>query len=419
MFQPHQWLFRGIRTLLTAATLAWTAGAAPASAGAQASLARLSPPARALVEKAYQGLDPQVPLEDYHVHVMGRGYGGTGCEVNPDMLSLGHPFKRAMAMAYLRASGVRDMERLDEQYVERLAVLARGFGRPVRLHVLAMDRFYDPDGTPRPERMDFYVPNDYVLDLARRHPDLFVPVVSVHPYRKDALAELERCAAAGARFVKWLPNAQGMDPMDPHLDAFYARMRDLGMVLLSHTGTERAVTVKDAQALGNPLRLRRALDAGVTVIMAHCGSLGQNEDLDHPGHTASNFELFLRLVDDPKYRGRAFGDLSAITLVNRAPEPLRTLVRRAELEDKLVNGTDYPLPGIYGAVSPLQMVNRHWITARERRALNEIARVNPLLFDFVLKRTLRDPATGRGLPASVFLANPALPPFARSAPSGG
>jgi mannonate dehydratase len=354
-----------------------------------------------------------MPLEDYHVHVIGRGFGGTGCEINPDMLSLGHPFKRAMAMLYLRASGVGDIERLDEQYLERLTALTRGFGHPVRLHLLAMDRFYTPDGISHPERMDFYVPNDYVLDLARRHPDLFVPVVSVHPYRPDAVAELERCAAAGARFVKWLPNAQGIDPMDPRLDPFYARMRELGMVLLSHTGTERAVTVKDAQALGNPLRLRRALDDGVTVIMAHCGSLGQNEDLDHPGRTASNFELFLRVVEDPRYRGRAFGDLSAITLVNRAPEPLRTLMRRPELWDKLVNGTDYPLPGFYGAVSPLQMTFRHWITRRELRALNEIARINPLLFDFVLKRTLRDPATGRGLPVSVFLANPAMPSATR------
>lgn len=105
--------------------------------------------------------------------------------------------------------------------------------------------------------------------------------------------------------------------------------------------------------------------------------------------------------------------------MNRAPEPLRTLMRRPELRDKLVNGTDYPLPGILGAESPLQLLSRHWITRGERRALNEIARVNPLLFDFVLKRTLRDRGTGSGLPASVFLANPGLPPAAaRAVPAG-
>jgi hypothetical protein len=61
----------------------------------------------------------------------------------------------------------------------------------------------------------------------------------------------------------------------------------------------------------------------------------------------------------------------------------------------------------------------HGITARERRALNEIAGVNPLLFDFVLKRTLREPVTGRGLPASVFLANPVMPPAIHPAVPAG
>ena len=31
---------------------------------------------------------------------------------------------------------------------------------------------------------------------------------------------------------------------------------------------------------GNPLRLRRALDAGVRVVVAHCASMGQDRDLD-------------------------------------------------------------------------------------------------------------------------------------------
>ena len=32
--------------------------------------------------------------------------------------------------------------------------------------------------------------------------------------------------------------------------------------------------------IGNPLRLRRALDAGVRVVVAHCASMGQDRDLD-------------------------------------------------------------------------------------------------------------------------------------------
>jgi len=47
------------------------------------------------------------------------------------------------------------------------------------------------------------------------------------------------------------------------------------------------------------------------------------------------------------------------------------------------------------------------ITATERKALNEIWKQSPLLFDFVLKRTLRDPRTGHRWPAGLFQRDPA------------
>ncbi len=40
--------------------------------------------------------------------------------------------------------------------------------------------------------------------------------------------------------------------------------------------------------------------------------------------------------------------------------------------------------------------------------LNEIQNYNPLLFDFVLKRTMRHPETKQKLAASVFMQNPGL-----------
>jgi hypothetical protein len=40
--------------------------------------------------------------------------------------------------------------------------------------------------------------------------------------------------------------------------------------------------------------------------------------------------------------------------------------------------------------------------------LKEIYDYNPLLFDFVLKRTLKLPGTSRSLPASIFMVNHAL-----------
>lgn len=368
----------------------------------------LSPAAQALVDRAFADLDPALPLVDVHVHAIGLGQDGDGTSVNPEKLSPRHPLKRLETGLYLKATGVKGLAHFDRDYLDILITRAGvgAFPHPLKVHLLAMDRAYRSDGTPDPARTEFHVPNAYVLEAAARRPDLFVPVASIHPARPDALQELEVCAAKGVRLLKWLPNAQAIDPGDPRFDAFYRRMKELGVVLLTHAGEEKAVAVKDAQALGNPLRLRRPLDLGVTVIVAHCASLGRNADLDHPGRTATNFSLFLRLMANPAYRGRLFGDLSAITQINRLPTALRTLLAHPEFDGRLLNGSDYPLPGVNLIIWTRRLVDLGLITPGERRALNEIWRRNPLLFDYVLKRTLKDAKTGRRWPAALFQRGP-------------
>jgi len=80
--------------------------------------------------------------------------------------------------------------------------------------------------------------------LRNKRPDLFEPVISVNPYRPDALAELERGAKRGARMVKWLPNAMGMDPSDELCDPFYQKMKELNLILLSHAVKKRLLRLK-------------------------------------------------------------------------------------------------------------------------------------------------------------------------------
>ena len=368
----------------------------------------LSPEAQELVQRALAGLDPAVPLVDYHVHIVGNGKGPNGIEVNQSMLSNRHPLKRMIANLYIGASGASDTERFDEEYEERLVQLARGFHHPIKLHILAFDHHYNPNGTINHEKSEFYVPNEYVVRLSERHPDIFVPVISIHPYRTDSLSELEKWAAKGVRYVKWLPNAQGIDPRDERCDAFYRRMRELGMILIAHTGEEKAVSSGGAQSLGNPLLYRRALDSGLTIIMAHCASLGWGDDLDHPGKKAPNFDLFMRLMGEEKYRGQLFGDISAITQFNRMSRPVRELLRRPDIHARLVNGSDYPLPAMNAVIWTSQIAALGMITFSERKALNEIYQVNPLLFDFALKRTLHDPKTGQRFAPALFLENRSL-----------
>lgn len=370
----------------------------------------LSPAARALVDRAFEDLDP-ARLLDYHVHVAGNGSGGTGCCVTPQMLSWLHPIKRIQLAVYMKSAGVRHFDRADGEFVAHLATLVRTIERHGRHCLLAFDQHHLENGNVDVERTELYVPNEYVFELHEKHPELFLPVISVHPYRPDALDELDLYGARGARIVKWLPNAMGMDPASPRCDAFYDRLVRWDMALLTHVGVEKAVDSRGLQDVGNPLRLRRPLERGVKVIAAHCGSLGKGKDLDHPGAPdRPNFELFLRMMDEPHYDGLLFGELSAVGQSNRGTGPIGVMLERTDLHPRLVNGSDWPLPAINVLYSTRSYARDGYITADERAALREIYDFNPLLFDLVLKRTLKHPRTGARFPAAVFHSHPNLGP---------
>ena len=67
---------------------------------------------------------------------------------------------------------------------------------------------------------------------------------------------------------------------------------------------------------------------------------------------------------------------------------------------RLLNGSDYPLPGLMPIFSPDSLVAAGLLDASAAPVLTEIRKHNVLLFDFVTKRALR--AEGKRLPASVF-----------------
>jgi mannonate dehydratase len=367
----------------------------------------LSPNAREILERCWEGIDPKRQL-DAHVHLVGLGAGGTGCYLNPVMRQkVRHPMLAFELFSYERAGGIEDDSKADQQYADTLVRYMRASEMRGRCLLLAFDEVYDEDGVRHREDAEFFTPNDYVLDMASRYPDCFVPAASIHPYRKDCLEELNRVAQRGAAAVKWLPNAQRIDPASPRCDPFFERLVALNIPLLSHAGEESAVQSAGAQQLGNPLRFRRALDHGVKVILAHCASLGTSPDLDAPGQPERpNLELFLRLMAEPRYVGRLFGDVSALAQVNRCRQGLKAVLAHPELHERLINGSDYPLPGINFLVSTTELEALGYLTGQERSALDELHGRNPLAFDFALKRCV---ALGKTrLPPSVFMTRPEL-----------
>jgi uncharacterized protein len=363
----------------------------------------LSADALELIERAFDGIDPADghALADYHVHHISR-------EIHPSWRSWRHPYRRMRTEVFLRAAGVRMGETAERDFIARVVALAEDFPPGMKLYLYALDRYHDPDGTPRPEVSPLYVSNESIYEVWHEHPDLFVPVVSIHPYRADAVARLHHWAERGARHVKWLPNSMGIEPAAERVRPFYDAMRELDMVLLSHTGHEHALEAAD-QELGNPLRLRAALDAGVKTVALHAASEGDCLDEDCPQRSrVSCFDLFMRMMDEPAYEELLFGEISAVTFFNHLSEPLRVLLERPDLHPRLINGSDYPVCAINIVIQTSALVRQGFITQNERRLLNEIFRANPLLFDFLVKRAVRHPRTGERFSDEVFLVPEAV-----------
>jgi uncharacterized protein len=258
-----------------------------------------------------------------HVHVLGNGKSGSGCRITPRWWQ--RPFIDLMAANVGLKTSPADPA-LDQLYVERLLywIKASTLGRAV---ILACDDLYDETGHRFPGLSGLFVPNDYVLELSRRHPE-FVAAASIHPARRDAIAELERCAEAGAALLKLLPCVQAVDCNRQIYKPFWERMARLSLPLLAHTGGEFSLPThrRDLQSVET---LRLPLQCGVNVIAAHCGAPALPWDHDYFDQFDQMRQVFPNL----------YGDLSALSQITH----LRTLDRLRKNPSRILYGSDYPV----------------------------------------------------------------------------
>lgn len=204
--------------------------------------------------------------------------------------------------------------------------------------VLAFDAAHDQEDDVDLANTHLYVTNDYVAELCGRNPRMLFGA-SIHPYRKDAVQELERCAALGAVLIKWLPIVQNFNPADARCERFYEALAALKMPLLCHTGGETSLPNLDKN-VADPALLEPALKRGVKVIMAHCGTRSKPWETDF-------VPTFMQLARQYEH---CYGDTSGLNLPTRS-YAFKTLMADPVVSTKLVHGSDWPiLP-----VPPLQV----------------------------------------------------------------
>jgi mannonate dehydratase len=190
-----------------------------------------------------------------------------------------------------------------------------------------------------------------------------VPGCSINPIRKDALQELARCHAAGARLIKVHTAIQGVDPSRVEFEPFYRLAAELEMVLMFHTGYEHSCTVV-SQQYTDPRKLARALYTGRPVIAAHCGTCAFFDPEDYFPHFVEMMQRYDNL----------YGDTAIMASLIR-PRSLRRLATQPTgLRERILHGSDYPLPP-----SRLPYLLRTGLFPAERR--------NPLDLDLRIKRS--------------------------------
>lgn len=263
-------------------------------------------------------------IVDCHVHV---------CATTPGHGSMSDRLLRSFPFRFMRwrlglsddngEAGERDVE-------TKLLDTISGTPEMDAAVVLAFDAVYDRDGKLDANNTHLYVTNDYAWELAQRHPKMLFGA-SVHPYRKDAVAELERCVQRGAVLLKWLPIVQDFDPSDERCIPFYEVLAHHKLPLLCHTGGEQALPNLNV-AFADPMLLVPALKRGVTVIAAHCGTRSKFRDTDFT-------PAFVRLAHEYE---NLYGDTSALNLLTRW-YAYDSILNDEVVRQKLVHGSDWPI----------------------------------------------------------------------------
>lgn len=265
---------------------------------------------------------------DVHVHLAGLPDGNNGCCISKKMLT-GPLFR---FVAWRLGLPLTDPAKANQIYVDRLIQAIDQSTVLEKAVVLGMDGVYDESGQLDDSATEFMISNDYVLSTVAAHRNQLLAGVSINPSRRDAVDEVTRCAERGAFLVKVLPNTQQFNPADERFRPFYRALAKHKLPFLSHVGYEFSLLGKD-QSVGDPARLRIALEEGVTVIAAHGASQGL---FFHEPHWKTLTEFVARY---PHF----YWDASALTLPNRVGMLMR-IRRHPEILERMLFGTDFPLP---------------------------------------------------------------------------
>ncbi len=185
--------------------------------------------------------------------------------------------------------------------------------------------------------------NEDLLKLYEKNSDVIIPFFSINPMRPDALDLIDKYSELGFKGAKFLQNYWGVDTRDKKYRAYFEKLKEKKLPLIVHIGSESSIhSIKECEKIE---MLDHPLEVGVTVIAAHMA-------LDY-----ESLKIFKALSKNPKNFNKdyytllemlhkhdnLYADISAILTPVRA-KVLRHLSQQHDIHDKILFGTDYPVP---------------------------------------------------------------------------
>jgi predicted TIM-barrel fold metal-dependent hydrolase len=287
---------------------------------------------------------------DNHVHIAGPG------DKYPNDLYWSKKFKKGVGYKGLKILKGWIFKRVDDRLmIDELLKQAEQSKQVDYVLALAFDNVYKVDGTycgPGQKTQDevlstLYVSNAFVKETLCPQNRKILPGISVHPFRDDAAAELEKYKDT-AVLCKWMASAQQIDFSDPKgepkLLKFYEKLAEIKLPLLFHTGVETSIPASKPgfDTFNSPIFIEKALDAGVTVILAHCGCSYFDILLPQDNVVQEVIRLFKKMQGEKK-DWNLYADISALFSPFRKRKILDDIFKHIPAS-RLIYGSDFPNP---------------------------------------------------------------------------
>lgn len=301
---------------------------------------------------------------DFHAHLL-----------NPNV-SFSRVYDKVAISLFAKKLGVQKEDLLNRKYeafVEAFINNIRTSKYVTKSVVLPVDAKIDSKGREISRDKTVCSSNEDVLNEYKKYPNEVIPFFSVNPNRVDALDLIDKYAQEGFKGAKFLQNYWDIDINDEKYIPYFQKIKSYDLPIIIHTGSEHAIE-------SNPMYEKvevanMAIEIGCKVVLAH---FGVNTIMEHNlMKFLNNFSFdnkkfgddYFKTIEYLEKNENVYADLSAMVLNFRAKIIEDLAKNQSQIHDKLLFGTDYPVP-----FSP--MFSYHSLGWKERRELEAVQ--NPL-----------------------------------------